>query len=273
MMPLRRVGVLFGLLAGLVVAVVPIASVMHGHTKARLLKLVFADDFAGSRLSTSHWSTCYWWASHGCTIATNHELEWYLPGQVKVGNRIARLVAERRAVRASNDLVYPFVSGMISSGPTSFSSRPKFAFRYGRVEASMRITAQPGLWPAFWMLPANERELPEIDIMEIHGQAPTVVEMHLHYRGPRGGEAVLGSTWTQPSLTSGWHTFGIDWSPGRLEWLIDGVVRWEVQGSAVPRQPMYLIANLAVGGDPVGAPPPGTRFPSALEIRRVELWQ
>jgi beta-glucanase (GH16 family) len=273
MMPPRRAGVLFGVLAGLTGAVIPIAGVMPGHTNTTPVKLVFADDFRGSQLNMSRWSTCYWWASHGCTIATNHELEWYLPGQVKVSNGIARLVAERRSVRAPNDVAYPFVSGMISSGPTSFSGRPKFAFLYGRVEASMRITAQPGLWPAFWMLPANEGDLPEVDIMEIFGQAPTVVEMHLHYRGPHGGEAALGSTWTQPSLTSGWHTFEIDWSPGRLEWLIDGVVRWEVQGSAVPRQPMYLIANLAVGGDQVSAPPPSTRFPSALEIRRVEVWR
>jgi beta-glucanase (GH16 family) len=268
---------LIGLAAVLTAVVMAMASTNHAQTSgppAPGLKLVFNDNFNGSRLNASRWSTCYWWAAGGCTIATNHELEWYLPGQVQLRNGTAQLVVARRSVRGSDGRTYPFVSGMISSGPTPGSRTPKFAFRYGWAEARMRIPAGPGLWPAFWLLPANESDLPEIDVMEIDGSAPDVVMMHLHDGGPGGNEAVQASDWTQPSLTGGWHTFAIDWTPGHLAWLVDGVVRWHVDGSVVPSQPMYLIADLAVGGgDTVSPPTASTPFPSALALDWVRVWQ
>lgn len=265
-----RAVALLGLLALAAAGVVAMARVRAG-TPAR--ELVFHDDFNGSRLNTRHWTTCYWWATRGCTIASNHELEWYLPGQVRVGGGIARLVAERRSVRGSDGRLYPFASGMISSGPPPGSSTPKFAFRYGRVEARMRVPAGPGLWSAFWLLPADRSDKPEIDAMEIIGEAPDVVEMHLHDRGSDDGEVVRSSSWRQSSLATGWHQFGIDWQPGRLDWLVDGVVRWRVTGTAVPRTRMYLLADLAVGGDPAGAPSARAPFPSALQIDWVRVWQ
>jgi beta-glucanase (GH16 family) len=268
----RRVGLLVGVLVALVVVLRGMASPNPGDTSA-LRRLVFDERFAGGRLDGLRWSRCYWWAARGCTIATNHELEWYLPGQVQVGRGVARLIAARRAVRGTDGRTYSFVSGMISSGPTPRSSAPKFAFRYGRVEARLRVPAGAGLWSAFWLLPANRSAQPEIDIMEIHGDSPGVVRMHLHYRGRAGHDAVLSSDWTQRSLRSGWHRYGIDWRPGHLAWLIDGVVRWHVDGAAVPRARMYLIADLAVGGDPVGVPTARTPFPSALAIDWVRVWQ
>lgn len=47
-------------------------------------RLVFHDDFDGSRLDKGRWTTCYDWNERGCTISTNNELEWYQPGQVTV---------------------------------------------------------------------------------------------------------------------------------------------------------------------------------------------
>jgi beta-glucanase (GH16 family) len=71
----------------------------------------------------------------------------------------------------------------------------------------------------------------------------------------------------------GWHRFGIDWRPGRLDWLVDGVVRWRLRGDTVPRRRMYLVANLAVGGDLPGPPGASTHFPSALPIDWVRVWR
>lgn len=266
-----RAGVVVGLLSLSTVGLVAVASPRR-EDKSTYRRLVFDDEFDGSRLDSSHWSTCYWWGGRGCTIASNHELEWYLPRQVHVNQGIARLVAARRSVLGADGRAYRYTSGMISSGPPPGATTAKFAFRYGRAEARMRIPTGRGVWPAFWLLPANRSDQPEIDAMEIHGQTPGIVRMHIHYRdGSRA--AVKGADWTLPSHGSGWHSFGIDWRPGRLEWLIDGVARWEVTGSAVPRVRMYLVANLAVGGDPVGSPSRRTRFPSTLQIDWIRVWQ
>jgi beta-glucanase (GH16 family) len=51
------------------------------------------------------------------------------------------------------------------------NTRDRFAFRYGRVEARIRLPAGQGLWPAFWLLPQDDAyggwaASGEIDVME-----------------------------------------------------------------------------------------------------------
>ena len=235
---------------------------------ARASNPVMRDDFTGSRLSESRWGTCHWWQRRGCTIATNHELERYWPSQVRVEGGVLRLVAEPSA---DPDPGHPYASGMISSGPPSDSEPARFAFRFGTATIRARIPTGPGLWPAFWLLPANRNSEPEIDVMEILGDTPDTVRMHLHYRDRRGREQSLGERFTDPSVSSGWHTYSIRWKPRRLVWLVDGTPRFRVSGRPVPRKRMYLIANLAVGGDYPGPPTAETAFPSTYEIDYVEV--
>src|SRR3954471_22433571 len=216
-MPKRLLGVaMTGTLAA-----TAIAAVQPGHRSAP--KLVMHDEFAGGRLDDHVWSRCHWWSSDGCTIASNHELEWYLPGQVTVRNGVLRLTAQRRSVVGSDGKTYRYASGMVSSGPRGEDNPPGFAFRYGRAEMRARVPHGRGLWSAFWLLPASRSSLPEIDVMEMRGQQPATVNMHLHHRGPDGEDVNQGGTWKAPaSLATGWHRFAIDWRPGLLRWLIDG---------------------------------------------------
>src|SRR4051812_4203153 len=267
-MPRRLLGVaVTGTLAA-----TAIAAVDPGHSSAT--KPVLRAEFNGTRLDNDVWSRCHWWSSTGCTIASNHELEWYLPGQVSVRHGVLRLTAQRRRVRGSDGNVYRYVSGMVSSGPTGESSPAGFAFRYGRAEIRARIPAGRGLWSAFWLLPASRSSLPEIDVMEMRGQQPATVNMHLHHRGPDGEDVNQGGTWIAPaSLAAGWHRFAIDWRPGLLRWLIDGKQRFRLTGKNVPDVPMYLVADLAVGGDYPGPPNHATPFPSALKIDYVRVWR
>ncbi|MDX6665946.1 MAG: hypothetical protein QOG68_2152 [Solirubrobacteraceae bacterium] len=266
-MPKRVLGVV---VAG-VLAATAFAAVQPGHRAGP--PPVMHDEFGARHLDTQVWSPCHWWSSRGCTIASNHELEWYVPGQISTRGGVLRLTAQRRRVLGSDGRSHPYVSGMISSGPVGETGRPGFAFRYGRAEIRARVPAGRGLWSAFWLLPASRRSLPEIDVMEIRGQQPATVHMHLHHRGRGGGDLDQGGTWSAPALASGWHRFAIDWRPGRLRWLIDGVERFRVTGKSVPHEPMYLVANLAVGGDWPGPPDSATPFPSALEIDYLRVWR
>jgi beta-glucanase (GH16 family) len=233
--------------------------------------VLFRDDFDGRRLAPERWNTCYWWASTGCTNYGTHERQWYLPGQVRLRSGVLNLVAERRSVLASDGRTYPYVSGMVSSGPPYESTRSKFAFRYGRAVIRARTPAGRGLWPAFWLLAANRTPIPEIDILEIFGDRPATALMFLHYRDRNGRKARRGGRWTSPALRSGWHRYAVDWRPGKLVWRIDGVPRFRVLGDPVPDQRMYLILNLAVGGDGPGPPAPSTPFPSRFAIDYVEV--
>jgi beta-glucanase (GH16 family) len=250
---------------GLVLLAAIAAAVTSAATEYRAPRPLFADEFNGTQLNTKKWRRCHWWATDGCTIATNHELEWYRPGQVRVGGGTLGLVAERRQTTGADGKRYPFVSGMVSSGPTN-ENGPRFGFTYGHAAIRARLPRDDGLWPAFWLLPADRRSEPEIDVVEMQSDEPTTATMHLHYRRDGEEHSLAGR---YGNVDPGWHTFAIDWRPGRLTWLIDGTVRFRVRGDMVPSEPMYLIANLAVSRRP--APTDATPSPAAMAVDWIRV--
>src|SRR5215469_16001766 len=70
-------------------------------------------------------------------------------------------------------------------------SKPLRAFRYGLIEARIKIPRGRGIWPAFWMLgtdidQAGWPRCGEIDIMENFGTSPAVVHATVHGPGYSG---------------------------------------------------------------------------------------
>ena len=143
----------------------------------------------------------------------------------------------------------------------------RFAQRYGRFEARLKIPKGQGIWPAFWMLGAD---LPtnawpsagEIDVMENVGFEPHRVHGTVHGPGYSGGEG-LTSTWQHPqgwSIADDFHTFAVDWAPGSITWSVDGQVYHQVTPAStggdlwVFDKPFFLILNVAVGGAWPGYP-------------------
>lgn len=221
--------------------------------------------FDGTRLDTQVWNTCYWWDDGGCTIASNDELEWYLPGQVSVRDGALVLTAEHRTVTGDGD-TFPYTSGVVTTGPPQHGAAPKYAFTYGTVEVRFRIPRGAGLWPAIWLLPASESSVPEIDLMEAVGQLPGEANMYFH-PGDRT-QPTTGHTVTLPpgrDLSETWHTVRLDWTSGLLVYSLDGTPEWRVSGEQVPDEPMYLLMNLAVGGV-YGGRPDASVFPARFLI-------
>jgi beta-glucanase (GH16 family) len=237
-------------------------------------KLVFADEFRGNSLNKRTWHTCFWWATTTCSITSNHELELYNRGDAFVRRGTLRLRAQRRRMVGWSGRRYRYTSGMVMTGGRKHVKPPGFTFTYGFAEARIRVPKGKGFWPAFWMLPARYESLPEIDIMEILGHSTDIHRMHFHYREPDGTEADSGAAWTGPDFAAGWHTFAVDWQPDAIVWYVDGVERRRfTNASVIPNEPMYLLLNLAVGGDWPGRPRAATRFPSYLQADYVRVWQ
>jgi beta-glucanase (GH16 family) len=85
---------------------------------------------------------------------------------------------------------------------------------------------------------------------------------------------VVGSQWQGPDFSQDWHVFALDWRPDALVWFVDGVERWRfTDASAIPAESMYLLINLAVGGEWPGSPDATTVFPSLLLVDYVRVWQ
>lgn len=236
--------------------------------------LIFHDEFDGPTLDTSKWTTCYFNFTVGNDCDHDQgELELYQPNNVSVANGILSLRANKQTVTAANGQTYHYTSGMISTGPSSSGAAAKFTFTYGYMEIRARVPSGQGFWPAFWTLPANLNWPPEIDVFEILGNTPTVINMHYHYPNGSGGDGDTGATWTGPNFSDGWHTYAVDWEPGSLTWYVDGVARRQYTNTNVVAQPMYLLANLAVGGNWPGSPNTATPFPNSLQIDYIRVWQ
>lgn len=139
----------------------------------------------------------------------------------------------------------------------------KESWKYGYIEARLKITDQKGAWPAFWMMPEKSvyGEWPvsgEIDIME---NAPStcgqdVVFSTLHAKGHFGGDGKgIGKKNFGSSLKSEWHTFGIQWDESKITAFYDGVPldTYYNDGKGYNNWPydqnFYIILNLAIGGN------------------------
>ncbi|WP_395293383.1 family 16 glycosylhydrolase [Kitasatospora hibisci] len=233
---------------------------------------VFRDDFNGTGLDGSKWTTCYDWNVRGCTNAGNHEDQWYLPGQVSVGNGALTLTAQRQATSGSDGKVYPWTSGMVSTGRDNWDGTPRHTFTYGYFAAAIRTTDQPlGMFPAFWLLSANTRGgLPELDAAEFIN-SNQYVDLNLHAEAPDGTDIDAHYAHGPADFAVGYHVFGLDWEPDAVTWYVDGVQVFQVTDRAsIPTTPMELILNLAVGYQQ--SPPPGVDS-TQVRVDWVGVWQ
>jgi beta-glucanase (GH16 family) len=226
--------------------------------------LAFADDFNGTQLDTRKWTTSFPWGSHSDTTPN----AVYRPENVSVGNGVVRLRADRDTAGEK-----PFSSGMITTAGTN-GRRPKFAFTYGFMEIRAQLPDAHGAWPAFWTLNVDGDWPPEIDVMENFGHAPTRHAMHFHYLDPQGTARDDGDTWDGPDFTRGFHTFGVSWSPDAIRWYVDGMERRApfTRRQFIPDRPMYLLANLQVGGHKAGVYDALITTPHTLTIDYIRVW-
>lgn len=226
--------------------------------------LTFQEEFDGTALDLVRFNTTYHWGGAGArTLGGNAEEQVYVDDAHEVGGGILRLRAEREDTEWYGQ-VYPYSSGMVTT-------YHKFAQSYGYFVIRARIPAGRGLWPAFWLLPDREAWPPEIDVLEILGHEPFRVYMTFHWDD--GGHQGSGSSWDGPDFSQDFHTFGVEWSPGRLVWYVDEVARHSMDSSFIPEEPMHLLVNLAVGGNWPGSPDAATVFPAYYDVDYVRAYQ
>ncbi len=159
-----------------------------------------------------------------------------------------------------------------------------FTFTHGRVEVRLSTPHGIGLWPAMWLLgdiPAEDdwRTAGEIDVLEVFGSDPRHhATVHGFSDEPRGWSR-RGSTSDLIDLTTGFHTYVLDWEPDRVRVSVDGSEVLDVSRSDLDEdetwsvdKPMYLLINLAVGGRPVGPPDETTPFPASILVDHIRVW-
>ncbi len=246
--------------------------------------LFWADEFDGTALNLNAWEPLIGTGTaYGLPAGWgNNELQYYTnnSSNVSVSNGTLKITARRQNFGGQ-----PYTSARIRT-------MGKVDFKWGRVEARMKIPGTSGVWPAFWMMPTDSvyggwAASGEIDIMESVNQA-TRVHGTIHFGGnwpnntSRGGSVAGGVDYSQ-----NFHVYAMEWDPDQIRWYLDGVQYYSVNAnqwfsssataSGNPRapfdQPFHLLLNVAVGGNWPGNPDASAVYPQTLEVDYVRVYR
>jgi Glycosyl hydrolases family 16 len=161
--------------------------------------------------------------------------------------------------------------GYLSASIVSFP----YAQLYGIFAISAKLPSGKGIWPAFWLLPANKAWPPEIDIFEMLGSDPTTFYTTVHTKGPTGHTSKGVPTHTQIDLSKDFHEYTVDWGPEQIRWYFDRKLVFTQPTPPDLHIPCYIVTNLAVGqpNDWGGAPDASTKFPATMQVASIKVWQ
>jgi beta-glucanase (GH16 family) len=242
--------------------------------------LVFSDEFNEKTLDSSKWVTCYDWydeENKGCSNYGNNELEWYTKEQVSMQDGALVLTAKKSDISGldgkSQPKQYYYESGMVSTGNAG-NEDSKWLNTYGYYEARILNPTGKGIWPAFWLLPQNGEWPPEIDIMEQLGDKPNDVLLTYFWKNPvHISSKDAGMYIGDKDFANKWHTYGVDWREGAIDWYVDGKKVRSIKSDNVPSTDMAILLNLAVGGNLPGYPDTKTSFPASMMIDYVRVYK
>ena len=220
-------------------------------------KLTFSDEFNSLSAGPSgqKWKTTFDGGVR--TLRGNGELEYYVePGfkgsaghslginPFSVSNGILKISA--RPVDAADKPYlygYKYTSGLLTS-------QDSLQQLYGYFEVRADLPSGKGMFPAFWML-APHKWPPEADIFEQIGSRPKEISQGVF---SKTGPDPYKITNTGVDMTQGFHTYGMLWDAKHVTWYIDGKQTFQVATPSDMHEKMYVLLNLAVGGNWAGTP-------------------
>lgn len=119
-----------------------LASLASGGALAQDWQLVWSDEFNGAIGPDWVFET-----GNGSGGWGNNELQYYRRENAGIENNALAITARREDV------------GGFRYTSARMKTQGRRTFRYGRIEARMKLPSFMGAWPAFWMLGAN---LPQV---------------------------------------------------------------------------------------------------------------
>ena len=231
-------------------------------------RLVFSDEFDGNQLDASKWNTTMEFpGTHGPRYHNEFYLSYTLDEDVLLENGHLRLRTDRRTVSGEEPIgLFDYSQGLVST-------HDKFTFTHGYVEIRAKYPGGKGMWPCFWLMPAQQSWPPEFDVAEYYGG-----QKKMHY-GLAYGD-MRAPQWdstgdTDTDFVNEWHTIALEWTSGKAVWIVDNIVRKTITAEYVPTGAMYVILSNSVSSalGPSGAPDENTVFPNHFEIDYIRVWQ
>lgn len=256
------------------IGVSPTGANPNGANQEDNWKLVWSDEFDGEELNLENWTR------QVMLNPFNGEWQQYVDHKENSYVKDGCLIIE--AIHTGEEHGdNQYTSGRLHTGGQQ-------EWTYGRIAARIQLPKGKGIWPAFWMLGANIKEIGgdvpwpkcgEIDILELYGSRDDgVVEANLHYDD--GGHKMLGAKafkLEKGIFADQFHVFEIQWNEEKIVWSVDGVNYCEadVSGEEMSEfhHKFYILLNLAVGGEVAGRPDGTTPFPARMSVDWIRVYR
>jgi beta-glucanase (GH16 family) len=232
--------------------------------------LVWSDEFDGENLNIDNWNFELGTTSDHVHYYTDR------PENCQISDGKLLIIARRESYMGQE-----YTSSLIQT-------MNKVEWKYGKIEARIKVANTSGLVSAFWMMPIDGvygfwPKSGEIDIMEHPTHEPQNIYGTIHtgaYNlfGGWGGPP-KGCVESLPDLENEYHVYSVEWTPDSIIHLIDdqSYCSFENDHSGSDTwpfdQPFYIILNLSVGGSWTGPPDEGDTFPDTMYVDYVRVYQ
>lgn len=275
----------------------------YAATLASLLSLVSAGPVAEYTGYNVLWSDTF----GGPAGASPDGNLWNIAQSVHSNNEVQIYTTSNNNLQISGGGTIQFVprksgTGMWTSG--RIETKASFTPQPGKimiVESKLRFGGnsqgnKQGIWPAFWMLGDSIHhgtpwpQCGELDIMEtVNGAFTGYGTAHCGWTGGGPCNEPVGKVSTTALPDDGFHTWSLsidrtkgDWRNEIITWTLDGSIFQTLTGNDIndegvwgtlAHSPLFIILNLAVGGDWPGAPNGATLdgYGSMMEVDYVSV--
>jgi len=205
----------------------------------------------------------------------NNELQHYVPGITHTGDTLAFIS------NGTLKLITKKIDKEVCS--VRLYAKKSTGFKYGYIEARIKLPTGIGTWPAFWMMPVHyNNDWPasgEIDIMEEVGYDPNVIVGSLHAASHYGSSPASGRTTCSTSQKE-FHKYAVEWTSSRITFFVDDKAYYTYNNTNKGHAdwpydaPFYIILNMAWGGNWGGAQGVDeSALPTTYEVDYVRVFQ
>jgi len=190
-----------------------------------------------------------------------------------------RIVARREHVSCPDGHENDYTSARLTTQRT-------YGFRYGRIEARLKVPSGTGLLPVIWAIGDDFEEVGwpasgEIDVAEILGSDPQTVYGSLHGPAANGPWQLQNRAHFDAPLSDGFHVYAAAWSPEAVRFLVDGTQYGRILRPTDPElpegarwpfdKPFRLLLSLSVGNVWAGPPDVDTPFPAEMLVDWIRV--
>jgi beta-glucanase (GH16 family) len=233
----------------------------------------YIDTFSGDSVNWQNWTA-------QVDANFNNEVQCYtdddssIDKNFDVSDGTLKIIARKQQTNCVglNNQSRDWTSGRING-------KDKREFLYGRIESRIRFhNLEGGAWPAFWMLENRIAESPrkndddfvnwpnpgagEIDVWEWFANSPsTYITNFFNTGGGSCGNEVRFAYPNGANDVLDWHDYAIEWDENNISFYMDDTLVTSHNVSNCPqyKEPMFVLLNVAMGGNLGGSIDPSLR--------------